>query len=304
MFDTIKFRLNTYDTHKALSVLEDAREHVDDGVITATTGKVRNMKARVNEYGISLNGSLAKFYFGNNLVSLTRKDTQRAIEELSDTLSLPMNDASIHRIDTAHNFFMKYPVPVYTSKFGGAPYFKKDTYSDKQGILYKNGSRAMTIYDKLKDAQRHKETIPELFQKRNVLRYENRHTKRLRQQFKRPITASMLYDEEFYINLINRWKTGYFSIFKINEKGLGLTMKGTKQLDKSLAFLGIQSIGGGEILFEEIKNRQLKGEIDKTQAMRLRKRVEELLSNPCIVKESEEIKELDKKVRQAVEYYR
>lgn len=304
MYDTIKFSLPTYETDKALSVLEDVKEHINKHGVVSYTGMIRNIKIGINDYGLTGTGSLPKFYHGNNLISLTRQDTKRAIEELSDILLLQINNASIFRIDVAQNLIMKHPVNCYTCKLGEARYFSKDTYHNKQGILFKNGSRSMAFYDKIVDAQRHRKAISEPFQGRNVLRYENRFLRRLKQHFGRSVTASMMYDETFYIDLINRWKTGYFSIHKINEEGLGLNMKGQKELIHSLAFIGLKTIGGEDVIFDEIQSARLKGEIDKHQVSRMKKKINEITSNPSIVNECEEIQELDKKVRQAVEYYR
>ena len=57
-----------------------------------------------------------------------------------------------------------------------------------------------------KRAKSKRQPIPELFQNRNVLRYEQRHKDNLSKTFNvEYVTASMLYDEMFYKNVIDKW---------------------------------------------------------------------------------------------------
>ena len=63
-----------------------------------------------------------------------------------------------------------------------------------------------------------------------MLRYEQRYTNRIASQFKvsEVTTGAMLYDEAFYIGLLNRWKEAY-KAQKINDVSLNVQAMRTKQ---------------------------------------------------------------------------
>ena len=82
-----------------------------------------------------------------------------------------------------------------------------------------------------------KEPIPELYQNRNVLRFEQRYSKRIATQLKiGEVTGASLYDEKFYINVLDRWRCSYMAIQKINDIQLDFQKMRTK---KDLSLMGI-----------------------------------------------------------------
>lgn len=51
-----------------------------------------------------------------------------------------------------------------------------------------------------------------------MLRFEQRYSKRIATQLKiGEVTGASLYDEEFYINVLDRWRCSYMAIQKIND---------------------------------------------------------------------------------------
>ncbi len=133
----------------------------------------------------------------------------------SDSLKLPFENAKVNRIELAENFILERPVREYMSLMGEATYFTKRPYS-KNGLYYTNSRRSMIFYNKVKEYQDKKQAnlIPDVYKNRNVLRYELRFTKRLKQQFSSEVKALDLYNEDFYIKVINRWLNSYFDIKK------------------------------------------------------------------------------------------
>lgn len=55
---------------------------------------------------------------GDNFRTMGRRDTQMAVERLSDTLHLPIEKASVTRIDIAQNIILKSSVDVYLNHLG------------------------------------------------------------------------------------------------------------------------------------------------------------------------------------------
>ncbi len=70
-------------------------------------GNVDNIKVSQLLGGYSIQGSLPKLLYGNNVCQLTRKDIGVAIEKLSDRLHLPLYDADITKIGTVGFFWRK-----------------------------------------------------------------------------------------------------------------------------------------------------------------------------------------------------
>ena len=165
----------------------------------------------------------------------------------------------------------------------------------------------LCFYDKNREQKSHREPIPELYEGRNVLRYEQRYTNRIASQFKvSEVTGAMLYDEAFYIGLLNRWKDAYKAIQKINDVSLNFqAMKKKQQLYKMGVLSLIEQAGGQLQMIEQINEAQKRGELSKKQAFDLRQVINEV----CKIRDgltvpNEAIKELDKKVSEAVKYYR
>ena len=119
------------------------------------------------------------------------------------------------------------------------------------------------------------------------------------------VTGAMLYDEFFYISLLNRWKDAYKAIQKINEVSLNFQVMKSKQQLYRMGVLSLIEQAGGQLqIIEQISEVQKRGELSKKQAYDLRQAVNEAckirdgLTVPC-----EAIQELDKKVCEAVRFY-
>ena len=256
---------------------------------------------------LSVSGSLAKFHYGDNLQKLTRSETRKAIEKLSERLSVNLKPAKVQRLDLGANLFMNRPCSEYQSLLNEVPRMLRSTVSSKSNSVYfTNSQRTIILYDKIADCRRLKEEIPELFNGRNVLRYELRFMKNIPVQFKgQTITAETLYSEPFYIEILNRWRESYFSIsrnegFKMKED---IDIHKPQDLLKHFAAIGIQQLGTGKVL-DMLDNSRQSGKLTKMQVHRLKAKVKEITSTPELVEPNDCIKELDKKVNREVLCYR
>jgi hypothetical protein len=148
--------------------------------------------------------------------------------------------------------------------------------------------------------------VPEMYQNRGVLRYEMRFVRQLLKQFNVPhLRAEKLYDEVFYIDIINRWHDEYKNINKIrNSNNIDYTMiKTVEQLKKQGVLLLIHEQGGELEFYKSIAEAQVKGELTKKQAFDLRNLIKEAGKSKLLTSESDVITELDKKVKEAVKFY-
>jgi hypothetical protein len=316
MYDSIDFKLRSTDVSDIDFLSETpcyfdvSGEHYFNGE-TVITGKLDNFTITVNRGGVNIkDGSLCKYHLGDNFKTLGRSDAKKAIEQLSDTLHLPIDKAQVTRLDIAQNFIVKQPVQVYYNHFGELRNGKRSPVTangEIETLYYYQRLGLLIFYNKLKEQQIKKQPIPELYQNRNVLRYEQRYKGRLSKSFNvERVTGSLLYDEVFYTKVINLWRDSYFNIKKINDVTLNFeAMKGKTDL-YNMGVLALVQMQGGELNFiGQINEAQITGTLTKKQAFDMRQAVTAACkTKDGITAPNEAILELDKKVMEAVKYYR
>jgi hypothetical protein len=222
MFDTVNLRidrvnLSSGNPSEVLPYLSDVTEHSHAKKGHSISGTLGNYHVYANESCLWLGGSLAKHYYGDNIHTLTRKDTQRAIEKVSDGLHLNVGGAKVTRLDVSTVIPTKHPPVEYYPFLGDKPHFKRRPH--KTGTLYyDNYQRQFVFYDKAKEATAKGVQIPEILQNSYLFRPELRYLKRINRQLKTDVTAAKLYDVEFYRFIIQNWYKEFKSIQKLNNQ--------------------------------------------------------------------------------------
>lgn len=312
MFDSVNFRLTQAEVSgvdflsETPCYLEDVAEHQFSSGLVAVTGKAGGLKISLNRFQVKVcDGSLCKWYLGNNYQTMGRSDTQRAIEMLSDTLHLPMGKAAVYRLDIAQNFICKHPPEVYINHLG---MLKNATRLLNDGsVYYQRAGNVLCFYDKNREQKRKRETVPELYVGRNVLRYEQRYTQHIARQLNvSEVTGALLYDVAFYMDLLNRWRDTYRDIQKINDITLNFQAMKTKQELYKMGVLSLIERAGGQMeMIDQINEAQKRGELTNKQAYDLRQAVKDAGKvRDGLTVPNNAIQELDKKVKEAVMYYR
>lgn len=306
MYDTIHlFKEDRAGNVLALTpqYLENVSEHLRDGRYSVS-GSLNNLKVNVFDSGVSVKGSLAKYYLNDNIQTLRRQDTARAIDQLSDELHLNVNDALITRLDFAHNFLMDNKPEVYYPYLGESQYFKR--YKQPESLYYQNGNRTKLFYNKLSEAKSKAVRVPEILLDRHLLRYEIRYSRRLKKQLKEPeVKAGTLSDESFYIRLIDRYISEYRSIhknagFKFDE----VNMSTPKDVFNQLSLMMVDIIGQDRLM-QQIEEWRAKGVFDKPEYYsRLKKEIREKSQKYKASDSTHLIEELDKKILALKKYYR
>ncbi len=283
--------------------LENVTEHARSGqyFITGTMG---NLRVTVSDSGVSIKGSLAKYYLADNIQTLTRQDTARAIQMLSDELHLIVPDASVSRLDFAHNFIMSQKPEIYYPYLGECQYFKR--LSQPESLYYRNGNRSMVFYDKLSEAGYRGVIVPEVCNGRHLLRYEMRHNGRLPGQLKEPeVNGSTLSDESFYIKLVDKYISDYLSIHKLPAINFDFSNMATpKDFWIQLAIMKVEEIGNDRMieLIDEMRAREVFSKPEYYS--RLKKELRERRQKFEASDSSHLIEELDRKVLALKRYYR
>ncbi len=310
MYDNLDFKLNINEV-KGVDFLSETPQYFDvtgqhcfNGA-NVITGNLKGFRISVSERGVNLkDGSLCKYYLGDNFQTLGRGDTKQAIEMLSDTLHLPLHKATVTRIDIAQNYIVKHPTSVYFNHLGNCMFNERLVQPD--GLYYKNSSGLLVFYDKVKEQKAKGQIIPELYNNRNTLRYEMRHKVRIKNTFKvERVTAEMLYNETFYRNIIDQWHKAYTDIQKINDVSLNFEAMKTK---KDLYLMGLVSLidqQGGEIAIKQQINEAFKkGSLSRKQKFDLFNAISEAGKATIATIQSDVIQELDKKINESVKNYR
>jgi len=304
MFDTLSIILPK-DKAPGTDFLEQIPQHLTSVTSTGRnqqgnyiTGFIDSLKVSITDSRIKVSDSFCKYYLASNLKTLSRGDTRRAIEKLSESLHLDMNRANVTRMDVAKNLIMKHDPAIYYSHLGELQYYQR--LVQPSSLYYHNGKRQLVFYDKNKEQAAKRKPIPELYQHRHLLRYELRFTRQMAKQFNTfEVTAGHLHEEEFYYSLVDRWKNEYQQIQKVNSKLT--TMKPTtssKNFIQALATMAIQDLGTPAIL-NIIQQWQETGEITRKQAYDLRAKVREISKATTKEQKNDLIQELDKKVKEA-----
>lgn len=292
-------------------LLERVTEHYRESGEYSVSGHLSNLRVSAGGAGLWVKGSFCTYHYENNFGSLTRQETEHTLEQLSDALSLPMSRANVGRVDVGKALLTKHPPAAYFTELGICPYYAR--LSQPESIRYQNGKRILTFYDKKAEGKRAGLVLPEIWEGRNVLRYEGRFTSRLPEQFNRAeVTAADLHEERFYIGIIDRWVKEFETIRKVNRVDININqaMRSVKDFSQIAERLLIEQLGGETAALELIEQNRLKGEYkNRTDIKRLKDRIKELgqpsTAGPDRAEPTSDLMaELSVKVRQAQQFYR
>ena len=162
--------------------LTKVSNHGNDQFGEYVTGYLDSLKVRISDNRVKIyDSSLCKYYLGDNFKTLSKGDTKRAIEKISDCLQLPFHLANVTRIDFAQNLIMQFDEKVYYPYLGEAQYYNR--LEQNNGLYYNNQLRQLVFYGKEYEQKIKRKPVPELYKNRNVLRFELRFKRQLRKQF-------------------------------------------------------------------------------------------------------------------------
>lgn len=309
MYDTINLwlpfeKVKEFNLTKTLNNLSGITEHNKDDGQVYMSGYLNNYKVNLSEQGISLRGSLAKYFLPDNFHTLTRSDTNRAFEKMSDELYLPINKSKVNRIDFAQNLLMDYEPEAYYNFLGECQHYKRQPQS--KSLYYSNSLRQIVFYNKVAEGKTKGLSLPPVWDDQNVLRYEMRFKSRLSKQFNQAeIAASSLSDEKFYMIIFNKWLAEYQAINKLNSMESNLSgVHSPKDYYKHLYLTAI-SIKGQDKVMQDIESLRHQKAFNKPEYYsRLKKEIKELCKTPEMTSKSELIAELDKKILTSIKHYR
>ena len=266
-------------------------------------GNVENIKVMQYFGGYSIQGSLPKFLYGNNVCQLTRKEVGQAIEKLSDRLHLPLNDARVTSIEVGANICLTKQHTAYTRLLGDMTRMQRVSMADS---LYYKGSgkvhpRQYYFYDKVAEVRKSGGTMPQGLEAANMMRYEMRLNGRLPFQLSIPeFKGSTLQDREVYQELINRWLNGYLSINKLVNMEDEHLKKGMSVKEAQEVFIAQQIAKGGSSMIDEFIAKLKQNECfdNRLYYNRVKSNLQKLASKTKLSVDNGDIEELTAKVKQ------
>jgi hypothetical protein len=309
MYDTVNFWINRVNVSGSpfdvLPCLSEITERQNEKSGYSCTGKAGDYTVSVYESGISLKGSLAKYFLPSNIYTLKRKDAQHAIEQLSDQLHIDLTlAAKITRMDISTVLYTKRPPADYFPYLGDKPYFNR-LQSTPDTLYYNQRQRQIVFYDKSKEAIAKGVQVPEILQSSNLLRYELRYIKRLNSQLNTDLTVAKLYDTEFYRLIVQRWYKEFKTIQKLKEQSFMTDKIPKTPNDAKEALLAVYLQEKGQSYVDEYLN-ELKAKNafpDKKYYSRLKADLNKILATPK-GEQSDLIKELETQIFDIARYAR
>ena len=305
MIDKIKLSLpRCRDMPDISGYLDNGNEssNVKTGEVSVF-GNVENIKVMQYFGGYSIQGSLPKFLYGNNVCQLTRKEVGQAIEKLSDRLHLPLNDARVTSIEVGANICLTKQHTAYTRLLGDMPRMQRVSMADS--LYYKGSSkvhpRQYYFYDKVAEVRKSGGTMPQGLEAANMMRYEMRLNGRLPFQLSIPeFKGSTLQDRKVYQELINRWLNGYLSINKLVNMEDEHLKKGMSVKEAQEVFIAQQIAKGGSSMIDEFIAKLKQNECfdNRLYYNRVKSNLQKLASKTKLSVDNGDIEELTAKVKQ------
>ena len=310
MFDTVNFWIDRSDTaggnpFAVLSYLSDVLEQQSDKRGYSCSGKLGDYNVCCLQTGVSLKGSLAKYYLPSNVYTLTRQTAKEALERMSEALHLDMAAAKVTRLDVSTVIPTKRPPTDYYNGLGNKPNYRR-LQAHPDTLYYSQQYRQLIFYDKTKEAAAKAALIPPTLNGCNLLRYEMRYTKNIQRLLKSPdpITGATLTDGGFYYSIVQRWKTEFDTIKKVNTiSTMTDSIKTPKDAQKALFAILLQQ-GGQTYIDEFLADLKAKNAFsDPKYYSRLKADLYKILQAPNEAK-SDMIRELEAAIADVAKYAR
>lgn len=289
-YDTIKMILAPEflpEDYLLSEYLEETDNYKDDnGELIYSKSKIGNLMIYHDKKGLKIQNSLFNFCPTEHYAPYLGTDLGQTIDQLNFLLGVDLYYAKVTRFDFCFDISTKYNPNVYFKFLGEKRRYKNSQFED--GKYYKTSQRELLFYNKSKKLKITTE---------NILRYEIRFTKRIRQQFKlRELTINNLCDFDFIKEIEIIALNEYLSIKKHPNIIFSLSEKlCSKKIDTIIYQAGIKSIGVERII-EAINISHLAGLCNTTQKHRYKKKLHQVNNLSLDKTKANLINEIDNKL--------
>lgn len=275
---------------------------------TKVLGSLEGLKVSMFCNGISIIGSLSKYYYPNNVYPLDRHTTKEALTKMSDTLHADISKADVTGLEFGTVLLLSHRVEAYLQRLGETPKLQRVHFED--GTLYyraksRQQPKMLAFYDKAAECKQNGAKLPVGFEGQNLLKYELRLNRRLPKQLNvREVKASTLSDREFYKALLERWETSYFSISKQKQVKTDVMSEIKTVSDAFNVFVArLMAATNKDVVsgfIDELKDNKVFE--NRNYYDRLRKKIQAISETADVTTTDDLIKELDNAVKNSGAY--
>jgi hypothetical protein len=269
-------------------------------------GKLGNMRVTQYPDGVYCTGSLAGYLQGSNVLPLTRRTVEEALEKLEKETGWNLNRAELFQVEIGTTLQVENPACMYLSSWGNLPRYTKQTFQKREleTVSYITAARSFTGYDKRKQGESKGQEIPAILSGAELIRLELKYKRGLKQRMGRQLTPWDLADRATYTELVNRWQDFYFRIPKGRIPVLDISgAVSPKDIDNALKAYGLQALGY-DTASGFIGTLERRGMLGRVQAARARKAMREAAGDSKISHADNLTAELDSRVREVAVYAR
>ncbi len=290
MIDTIKgyIEINQYNSLYFKELLKDSTKKITKNGYTKTINLSNffitisfNKKRKPTK--LSFNGSLPKFYQGNNIYHLDWNQTKDAIEMLSDNVGIDISKAILTRVDFGINIPVNHFVFEYTSCLLSFPRLGTMRFKDSVSFFTDVNSRSIIFYDKIKEVNKARREIiyklPDDIFKKNILRYEIQLKRNLKNKFRlKQVKVKDLFRPTIQKKLIEYWYNSYLKVEKISlDTDPNHLLYNRNGVSKYLSYQGLVRVGYDRIN-SKISTLNFDVKNNRTKLSKMRKEVRNLLN--------------------------
>ncbi len=264
-------------------------------------GELGGLRIIQGAQGVFVRGSLPKYLNGGNALPLTRQGLRGALGKLEGEIGLDLKRGRVYLLETACTLPVKNPPRDYLAAWGPLARFIKQTHGNGGTVTLANGGRSFSGYDKGEEMA--PEALPCPMEGLNTLRLELRWKRGLKRLYGRFLNPWETAEPEAYGQAVKAWHSMYFKIPKRREVVLTMNGMTPKNLERTLAALGLQSLGldRAESI---IRDGLASGELDRVKASRMRALFRELARDERITNTEPLTEEVDEKVRSVARFAR
>jgi len=244
-------------------------------------GNLKNLSIYATPRKLTIMGSIAKYYIGDNITGLPIQKVIEAIEKLTNTLECNLFDAMVNRVDIGTCLTLNNNPDVYRSLLTHKPNYYKNEYKNSTYFHTNTDYKVLAFYTKCRT--------------NNLLKYEYRLKTNgvIKQALKLDHKPTLLDIIERNNSLLQHYKNGYSTLRKSQAVIMNKVPKGIKDLNNYALALLMNDIEQREIVKNAISQNA-----DKKQRYEMNKKLRNTeqykFSYP-----NELITELDSKVREA-----
>jgi len=306
MIDTLKIILSPDDIHYEWDIKDvKSKLHINekyDRKGFKPLGYVKNMSVSGDNRKLIVEGSIAKYYNGNNIENFNWFDIESAVEELSEELELPLKDGRIGRVDIGANIELKQDVRDYFNELGHLEYHLRiNRHRTTLRYEFKSMRKNMIFYDKLVETKK-KKLIGDFDKKdftqaKHLMRVEYQFQERVSQIFKKKdLRVSDLYTQAFCKQLMRCWFDTYQCIYKKAVLKYPKKLKGNADFEKFMKRVYVEMFGWeglNDLMMSAVKQGSLSAS-DKSKKL---KQYREAMLDNYSFEFHENILELNHKVK-------